>query len=435
MIDDRALRGIEFGLIREAGQDKSQGGFNVKRVLSFLGIVMLTGLLLIGIIGCGDQTPDEGTPDDGPAVDVDVVKIGFIGPITGPNAYQGVGARNAFEMAIEMANESGEYPYAIETIVLDDASEPATGAAAAQRIVDDSAVVAAIGHWNSPVADATIPVFKQAEIPFIIWGAIAPQLTSAENYPYITRVALTNHQQNVGLVRFLVEEMGYTRFAIVSDTTSYGVTNTESFTSILETYPDVELLDVHEIHVGETDFRPVLTSVQALNPQVVKFGGVVTEGGLVRRQMHELGMDNILMVGISGIADEKLIEIAGEEAIEGVITAKPGSSIEKMNGGPEFVEEYDSRGFAEPFGVYGPYAYDAVGIILQALKEVGPDRAALIDAITGTSFTGLLGTTTFDEIGQTENILVSIQVAQDGHFVDWEESEYAAGLRTLPGLE
>jgi branched-chain amino acid transport system substrate-binding protein len=364
---------------------------------------------------------------------MDVVKIGFIGPITGPNAYQGVGARNAFEMAVAMANESGDYPYTIETIVLDDASEPATGAAAAQRIVDDPAVVAAIGHWNSPVADATIPVFKQAEIPFIIWGAISPTLTSPENYPYISRVALTNHQQNVGLVRFLVEEMGYTRFAIVSDTTSYGVTNTESFSALLEQYPEVELLEVHEIQVGETDFRPVLTSIQALEPEVIKFGGVVTEGGLVRRQMAELGMQDILMVGISGIADEKLIEIAGNEAIEGVVTAKPGTSIEKMPGGEQFVAEYEARGFAEPFGVYGPYAYDAVGIILQALKDVGPDPAALITAINNISYDGLLGLTTFDEIGQTENILVSIQVAQDGQFVDWADSEYAAGTRTLPG--
>ncbi len=404
----------------------------MKRYRSIFGLVLLVSFLIVGLIGCGQPVADDDSGDDA-VPEMDVVKIGFIGPITGPNAYQGVGARNAFEMAIAMANESGDYPYTIETIVLDDASEPATGAAAAQRIVDDPAIVAAIGHWNSPVADASIPVFKQAEIPFIIWGAISPTLTSAENYPYISRVALTNHQQNVGLVRFLVEEMGYTRFAIVSDTTSYGVTNTESFSALLEQYPEVELLEVHEIQVGETDFRSVLTSIQGLNPEVIKFGGVVTEGGLVRRQMAELGMQDILMVGISGIADEKLIEIAGNDAIEGVVTAKPGTSIEKMPGGEQFVSEYEARGYTEPFGVYGPYAFDAVGIILQALKDVGPDSAALIPAINSISYDGLLGLTTFDEIGQTENILVSIQVAQDGKFIDWAESEYAAGTRTLPG--
>lgn len=404
----------------------------MKRYRSIFGLVLLVSFLIVGIIGCGQPVADDDSGDEA-VPEMDVVKIGFIGPITGPNAYQGVGARNAFEMAIAMANESGDYPYTIETIVLDDASEPATGAAAAQRIVDDPAIVAAIGHWNSPVADASIPVFKQAEIPFIIWGAISPTLTSVENYPYISRVALTNHQQNVGLVRFLVEEMGYTRFAIVSDTTSYGVTNTESFSALLEQYPEVELLEVHEIQVGETDFRSVLTSIQGLNPEVIKFGGVVTEGGLVRRQMAELGMQDILMVGISGIADEKLIEIAGNEAIEGVVTAKPGTSIEKMPGGEQFVSEYEARGFTEPFGVYGPYAFDAVGIILQALKDVGPDPAALIPAINSISYDGLLGLTTFDEIGQTENILVSIQVAQDGKFIDWADSEYAAGTRTLPG--
>lgn len=405
----------------------------MRSYLKIFSLVMLISFLALGLIGCA-PADDEVVDDDIDAPeDVEVVKIGFIGPITGPNAFQGVGARNAFLMAIEKANESGDFPYEIDTIVLDDASEPATGAAAAQRIVDDPDIVAAIGHWNSPVAEATIPVFKGAEIPFIIWGAISPTLTSAENYPYVTRVALTNHQQNVGLVEFLVEDLGYTRFAIVSDTTSYGVTNTESFTEILAEYPDTELLDVHEIHVGETDFRAVLASVNELNPEVVKFGGVVTEGGLVRRQMDEMGMEDVLMTGISGIADAQLIEVAGAGPIEGTITAKPGTSIEKMPGGPEFVAEYEARGYDEPFGVYGPYAYDAVNIILQALKDVGPDRDALINAIVNIEYDGLLGLTTFDDIGQTENILVSIQVAQDGEFVDWEDSEYATGDRTLPG--
>ena len=69
-----------------------------------------------------------------------VVKIGFIGPLTGPNAAQGVGARNAFDLAIREANASGKYPFKIEMVALDDASDPATGMAAALKLVSDPAV-------------------------------------------------------------------------------------------------------------------------------------------------------------------------------------------------------------------------------------------------------------------------------------------------------
>ena len=58
------------------------------------------------------------------------VKIAFIGPLTGPNAAQGNGAKNSFDLAIKRANESGKFPYKIEMMTLDDASDPAVGGSA-----------------------------------------------------------------------------------------------------------------------------------------------------------------------------------------------------------------------------------------------------------------------------------------------------------------
>src|SRR5690606_9157993 len=117
----------------------------------------------------------------------DVVKIAFLGPLTGPNAAQGLGARNAFDLAIKEANESGRFPFRIEAMILDDASDPSTGVAAALRAVNDPAVVAATGHWNSPVALATIDVFHEHGIPMVIWGAIHPDITR-RGYREVTRV-------------------------------------------------------------------------------------------------------------------------------------------------------------------------------------------------------------------------------------------------------
>jgi branched-chain amino acid transport system substrate-binding protein len=110
----------------------------------------------------------------------DVVTLGFLGPITGSCAAEGSAARNAFLMAIDDANASGEYPYKINVIVVDDQSDPSVGAAGAQKIVADPTVVAATGHWNSGVAAATSPIFIENEIPLLIWGAIREDLTSKE---------------------------------------------------------------------------------------------------------------------------------------------------------------------------------------------------------------------------------------------------------------
>ena len=84
-------------------------------------------------------------------------------------------------------------------------------------------------------------------------------------------------------------------------------------------------------------------------------------------------------------------------------------------------------------GAYGIYAYEAANIILEALKQVGPDdEEAIAKAIRTIRFNGILGTTTFDKNGQTELAPVTKLVAQEGKWVEWEGSEYATGQRKLP---
>ncbi len=359
-----------------------------------------------------------------------VVKIGFIGPVTGPNAAQGTGARNAFDLAVRQANASGKYPYKFEAVALDDASDPATGVAAALRLVSDPAIAAATGHWNSGVALATIHTFHTYRIPFIVWGAIHPDITGFYKYPGVNRVAPTAVQENIPFADWVINELGYKSYSIISDKTSYGELCTQVFTAEGEKR-GAKILSTDMVSVGTTDFRPILTRVKGINPEAIYFGGQVTEGALVRDQMAKVGL-NKLFGGISGIMDVKYIEVAGPSA-EGTLTIKPGKPIEKYAGGTQFVQAYQAAGYREPFGAYGPNAYDSAGILIEAIGKLGPDdKAALMKYIRGIKYQGLLGETTFDETGQTKNIVVSRYVAQDGKWVPWEESDYAKGQKKLP---
>jgi len=360
-----------------------------------------------------------------------VVKIGFIGPLTGPNAAQGVGAKNSFEMAVRLANESGNFDYKIEVVTLDDASNPGTGVSSAIKLLSDPDVVAASGHWNSPVASATIPLFKEANIPFIIWGAIAESLTCKENYPIVTRVIPTSLQENKPLAKFVIDELGYKKWAIISDTSTYGKNNTLSWTNELKNRSQAKLLSIDEVQVGQTDFKAILSKIKNVNPDAVYFGGVVMEGALIKRQMHEIGMGNTLFAGISGINDQKFIEVATPEIAQGTISVTPGKSLDKIPKGREFKQYYEKFGYKEPYGAFGPYAYEAAKVILQSLKEVGPDPAKLITAIANIKYDGLLGVTEFDQIGQTTNTLATIIVADDGKWIDYNDSSYKKGNKSL----
>ncbi|MBW2064545.1 MAG: branched-chain amino acid ABC transporter substrate-binding protein [Deltaproteobacteria bacterium] len=358
------------------------------------------------------------------------VKIAFIGPLSGPNAAQGNGAKNCFDLAIRQANKSGKFPYKIEMMTLDDASDPAVAVSAALKAVSDRDVVAASGHWNSACALATIHTFHSFRVPFIVWGAISPRITEY-NYPEVVRNCPTLVQENVPFAKWVIVDLGYKTFSIISDTTDYGEQNTKAFSALAKKH-GARIVSVDSVSTGTTDFRPILTKIKGLDPSAIYFGGVVMEGALTRSQMAKIGL-NKLFCAVSGLADDKFIEVAGKRAAEGTIITKPGFELDRLPGAIEFKKAYEAQNYREPMGAYGIYAYEAANIILEALKQVGPDdKVAIAKAIRNIRYEGILGTTTFDKNGQTELAPVTKLVAQDGKWVEWERSEYATGKRRLP---
>ena len=343
------------------------------------------------------------------AQDKPTIKLGFIGPVSGGNAQQGLGAQNGFLLAVEQAN-AGDYPYKIEPVVLDDASDPQTGVSAAMKLVNDPDVVGAIGHWNSPVALATIPVFNRFQMPFIVWGAISPKITE-QNLPEITRVTPTLTTENKPLAEWAKSDLGASKIAIISDTSDYGTANAAAFTEFFQAAGG-EITSEDLLPVGTTDFRAILTRLQGDAPDALYFGGVITEAGILRKQMAELGLD-IPMIGISGFYDPDFIAVAGDAA-EGTMVSYPAAASNPAQ--EKMYADYEARGFAEPTSPYTKYAFDAANIMLEAIRAEGiEDKPAIAKAIRAMSYDGALGTTTFDENGQTQlPVEIEIKIVKDG---------------------
>lgn len=341
------------------------------------------------------------------------VKLGFIGPISGGNAQQGLGAKNGFLLAIDQWNATAGVPFKVEGVVLDDASDPQTGVSAALKLVNDRDVVAAIGHWNSPVALATLPVFSRSQMPFIVWGAISPKITE-QNFPNTTRVTPTLVNENKPLADWAAGELGAKRIAIVSDTSDYGRANQTWFSTFYKEAGG-SIVAEESFPVGTTDFRAILTKIQSLQPDAVYFGGVITEAGIVRKQMADLGMKQP-MLGISGIHDPQLIAIAGSAAegtLVGVPKAQSNPKLEAMNAA------YAAKGYAEAQSPYTKYAYDATGLLLEVMKSTGTkDKAAIAKAVRAAHYDGALGTTRFDSNGQTLiPVDIEIRTVRNGQWV------------------
>jgi branched-chain amino acid transport system substrate-binding protein len=223
--------------------------------------------------------------------------------------------------------------------------------------------------------------------------------------------------ENEPLAAWAAKDLGVKNVAIVADTSDYGTGNAKAFETYF-TQNGGAITSTDLLPVGTTDFRAVLTKIKGSGADAIYFGGVITEAGILRKQQKEIGLE-IPMIGISGFYDPEFISLAGDAA-EGTMVSYPAAQsnpkLEQMHG------DYAAHGFADPESPYTKYAYDATGILLAAIREVGiDDKAALAKAIRGISYDGVLGVTTFDANGQTQIPMeVEIKIVKDGKWVTRE---------------
>ena len=377
---------------------------NLKKVLS---CVAAASMCLALFTGCGGEKKQE------------VVKIGFLAPLTGGNSAIGIGMKNSAQLAVDQVNKSGKYPYKFELVTADDAGDPSTAVAAANKLIADKGVVAVAGHFNSGCGLATAPVFHKAGMPMVVTGAIHPDIT-AKGFKEINRVITAADIQNKYAGELAAKEWGIKTIALINDRTDYGKTTADQFGKAAEAN-GAKVISVDGITVGQQDFSALLTKIKASNPDCIYFGGVATEAGLLKRQMASLNMD-CLFLSDSGIISETFNKIAGSDA-NGMIAFNIGKPLEDLPGGKKFLDDYAAAKFAEPAENIGQFAYDSVGIIMQAVGESkATDRAKLIDAIRKIKFDGVLGTTTFDEQGQTQNTLITTYISDNGKWVPFEKA-------------
>ena len=362
-----------------------------------------------------------------------VVKLSFIGPLTGGTAANGLGGRNSFLLAVAERNADPKSKYRYETIILDDECKPTVGVQAALKAGSDPEVIASVSHYCSVVAIATVDTFHKLGLPSMVWGAVLPDITYSHKHVEVSRVNGTMINQNHVAAEFAVKKLGFKTFSIMHDTTDYGRGHAKYFTEGLERVGG-KILSMTGTAKDQKDYTAELTKIKAEKPEVIYFGGLTPDGVRVKVQMDKLGIKAQLQ-GTSGIKSDTFIETAGPSA-EGVYCFLEGAPIEKLPGGKKFLEAYSKMNFKEPPEAYGAFGYVATHLVIDAIEEVGPDRAKVAQKLKRTKKRDTtIGPVEFDEYGQNTVPLITTYVAQDGKWVVWEDSEYAAGKRELPGLK
>lgn len=342
----------------------------------------------------------------------EVVRIGVAGPMTGDQSKMGMDFKNGVSLAVEEWNEKGGLlGKKIEVVIGDDQHDPKQAVAVANKLVNGG-VTGVVGHFNSSCSIPASDIYNRAGIPMISPGSTNPQLTE-KGYKGVFRVCGRDDQQGKVGAQFVLSQLKSKKVAVIHDKTTYGQGLADEFRKALGTGPEVVYYG--GIVQGDKDFKSVLTAIREKSPEIIFFGGIYPEAGLLVRQARELGIKAPFMSG-DGTIDPKFVEIAGSNAAEGTyLTFSPDPN--NIQTAKEFIGKYRAK-FGE-LGPYSIYSYDAANTLFAAIKGANTtDGKAVSEKLHSMDFGGAIGKIKFDEKGDVTEAAYVVWNTKDGKFVE-----------------
>ena len=353
-----------------------------------------------------------------PADAVEVL-IGTVSPLSGGIAHVGKDVENGVRMAIDDINASqpviGGKPVHFKLVAEDDAGDPRQATTVAQKMCD-AKVAGVVGHLQSGTTIPAADVYNKCGIPHVTPAATNPDVTKA-GYNTSFRV-IANDNQLAEAVAASAALQGVKTVAIVDDRTAFGQ-------GLADTFEEAAKQNGMEVVVREftndraTDFMPILTSIKARNPDAIMFGGLDAQGGPMLRQMQQLGMSQVKLLGGDPLCTERMPELSGNVAtVQNVICATGGISVQRMQGGQDWLQRYN-KVYSGQFQIYSPYSYDATQVLVAAMKQAdSTDPKVYLPKLAALQYQGLTGEISFTPRGELQKPAVTLYRFQDGKRVE-----------------
>ncbi len=352
----------------------------------------------------------------------EVVKIGTMSPLSGPQAHYGKDNVTGVRFAVDDLNAKGVTiggkKIKFEVVAEDDAADPKQGTAAAQKLCDEK-VAAVAGILNSGVAIPSSKIFNDCGVPFITGAATNPELTRPA-YPGVLRIIANDNALGAALAGYAADTLKLKNVAVIDDRTAYGQGLANVFKKDAAA-KGVNIVASEFTNDKATDFMAILTSIKAKKPDAIFYGDMDAQAGPMLRQMVQLGLTNVKFFGGDGICTSELAKLAaGTKTLENVVCADGGASLAKMPGGTEWKKRYDAK-YPGVFQVYSPYFYDATMLIVDAMKRAdSTDPKKYLPELRKSQYDGVTAKIAFQENGELKVPLYTL-------------SNYIAGKKTPIG--
>ena len=321
----------------------------------------------------------------------EMIKIGLLAPLTGFAAADGASVKNSVDLAVEQVNKAGGLlGKKVELVTYDDRADAKEAVALAQKLIQQDKVVGLVAGSYSMPTRAVAPLFQDESLPLVAAYAIHPDVTKAGDFNF--RNGFLGAVEGRAAAYTAVELLKAKKIALLTSDNDFGRTLAEGFNEYLAKFAKgkAEVVIALTYPMSEKDFKPYLSKIKEVQPDVIFSSGYYFQTGPVLKQARELGMQTQI-IGEEGADSPKTLEIAGDAA-EGFVIVTNLNRDDKRPFVQEFLKDYETRFKIQP-DMVGASAYDAFMILCDGIKRAkSSDGKAVRDAIAATKgYDGLTG--------------------------------------------
>ena len=381
----------------------------MKRIFA---ISLALALALSTLTGCGGKNASSDDPKGSTSDSNDgIVKVAVYAPLTGDHAEYGTSFKVAAEIQADRWNaKGGAHGMKIEVVSYDDKSSGEEAAAIAERVVEDPDVMGIIGSYVSGVSMAATPTFQEYGLTNISASASHHDFTGAGNCIFRNNTVIS--VEGAATVDAVKNNLQAKNVGMLFIKTDWGLSTAEIVRALCEEQ-GLNLVCEQECMDGSDDYSVQIANFRSAGCDAIIVVGMHNTFVPFARQYRQVDPE-IGLAAFANLYDRQVIELGGE-FVEGTVFPVAYFNESDDPAVIEFRDEFVKRFGKEPSSL-AAQAYDAAGIIMEAIDHVGKDRAAVRDYVESISYDGVGGTITFDENRDAQKVFMKLQI-QDGKFV------------------
>lgn len=364
-----------------------------------LALLLLTGCTQVDVNG-GGVSGLEGN---------DVIKIGFIGPLTGDGAVWGVIEKNAIEIAVKEVNAKGGINGKKLEILYEDGKCQAKDALdAAKRLVEIEGVSILLVSCSQEI----LPIVSfTEEKEVIVFGSysMSSQISDAGDFVFRNSYNNKDYAQVIAETIPVDESVG-----IITEVTDFSSDLRNNFMHEFEKRGG-QVVVMEDFAPGEKEVLSQVTKLIRVNPNAILVNPTGPATGIpILRELRQQGYEGRVYGNFFGGSKEvqKLDESQGM-----IYFADPllqDSEVKRHL----FTKYYEAHGEYPDLEYPAAARYDAVHLLANVMRIVGEDTRDIRNYLYALKYSGALGVYSFDENGDVAGVVPSARVIENGESLD-----------------